>query len=176
VTGIDVDFVTDVNDICTNFAAHIIRTAGGVHNSVDTTNALLRETANSVPAAIDRLNDCAAKLTGHQQALSSGGTWHSGDDGKNTLQVAPSAKTLGQAVVLKADLRERVYERHRVQTASPASHGASDSVNDMDDPLTLPAAIAAYLDFIADETPGIPAGEAEGIGDAIAAWGFGRAA
>ncbi len=172
VTGIDVDFITDVTALCTKFTAHIIRTTGGLHGSADTTNTLLREQAYSVPTSIDRLNDLASKMIGHQRATTAGGTWHSQDDEKYSLQVAPTAKTLGQAIVLKADLRERVFERHRILTADPSSHGVADSVNTMDDPLTLPAAIVAYLDFIADDTPAIPAGEAEGIGDAQAAWGF----
>jgi hypothetical protein len=177
VTGIDVEFASDVNDLCTKFAAHIIRTAGSAHVSADTTNTLLREPVFSVPAAIERLNDLASKMIGHQRATTAGGQWHLADDEKNVLQVASSAKTLGQAVVLKADLRERCYERHREQITDPTSHGgAGDTTNTMSAPLTLPAAIVAYLDFIASNAPSIPAGESEGIGDAQAAWGFGRAA
>jgi hypothetical protein len=170
--------VADVNTLATAFEAHRIRTSGSVHNSADTTNALLREIANSTPAAIDRLNDMTSKIIGHQQALSSGGLWHNSDDGKNVLQVAPSAKTLGQAVVLKADLWERVYRRHVAQTASPPSHTSADATNDVTPVVSgsLSYAIVQYLDFIASSAPSIPAGESEGIGDAQAAWGFGRAA
>jgi hypothetical protein len=176
VSGIDVEFASDVNDLCTKFAAHIIRTAGSAHVSADTTNTLLREPAFSVPAAIERLNDLASKMIGHQRATTAGGTWHLADDEKNVLQVAPTAKTLGQAVVLKADLRERVHERHREQITDPTSHGGvGDTTNFMDAPLTLPAAIVAYLDYVADNTPSIPSGESEGLGDARAAWGFGAA-
>lgn len=74
--------------------------------------------------------------------------------------------------MLKADLRERCYGRHRAQIASPACHGVSDTNNIMADPLTLPSAIVAYLDFVATNAPSVPAGESEGIGDAQAAWGF----
>ncbi len=172
VNEIDVDFVTDVNNLASAFAAHILLTTGSVHASADSTNALLTEPANSVPAAIARLNDLAARIAGHQRAGTSGGTWHAADDGKNTLQVPPSATSLAQAVVLKADLRERVYERHRAQTASPASHGAADNTNAMTAPKKLPSAIEAFLDFVAGGSASIPSGEAEGVGDAQAAWGF----
>lgn len=173
VADVDVDFATDVNALATAYEAHRVMTGGpAVHASADTTNAMAREPANSIPAGIQRLNDLAAKLTAHQQATTSGGTWHSADDGKNTLQVGSQATTLAQAVVLKADLRERVYERHRAQTGTPASHGTADNTNTMASPLTLPAAIAAYLDFIATPTPAIPSGEAEGVGDAQASLGF----
>jgi hypothetical protein len=86
--------------------------------------------------------------------------------------VAPKAATLGEGTVLKADLRERAFERHRIQIASPACHVAPDTVNGMDPPYPLPSAIVAYLDFVATSAPSVPAGESEGIGDAQAAWGF----
>jgi len=178
VANLDVDFVTDVNAMATKYEAHRILTGGlpSVHASADTTNAMLRETANSVPAAIRRLNDIAAKLLAHMEAGTSGGTWHGGgDDGKNTLQVAPSATTLSEAVVLKADLRERSYERHRSQTSSPGSHGLADSTNFMNDPLPLPSAIVAFLDYVAAASSAV-AGEPEGIADAVAGLGFRPAA
>ena len=176
VNSLDVDFVTDVNTLCSKISAHIILTSLGgsfVHAVADTTNTLLRETANSLPGALDRLNDAASHFVAHQQATSAGGVWHSGgDDGKNLLQVAPKAATLGEGTVLKADLRERCYGRHRAQIASPACHGVADTNNIMAPPLTLPSAIVAYLDFVATNAPSVPAGESEGIGDAQAAWGF----
>jgi hypothetical protein len=140
----------------------------------DSKNVLLVEAAKSVPAGIRRLNDLASKFRGHAESGTSGGGWHAAgqDDTKNTLQVAPIAQSLGEAIVLKADLRERCYRRHIAQTSDPASHGLADGVNTIDDPLTLPATIAAYLDFVANNAPSIPAGESEGIGDAQAAWGF----
>ena len=176
VNSLDVDFVTDVNTLATKYEAHRILTSLGgsfVHAVADTSNALLREPVQSVPAAILRLNDIAEKFGAHQQATSAGGVWHAGgDDNSRVLQVAPKAATLGEATVLKADLRVRCYNRHRTLIASPACHGVSDTNNPMDDPLTLPAAIVAYLDFIATNAPSVPAGESEGIGDAQAAWGF----
>ena len=174
VGSIDVDFVTDVNDLSTAYEAHRVLVGGfsNVHVSADTTNAMLREPANSVPAAIVRLNELAVRLAAHREATSSGGAWHQFDDGKNTLQVAPSAQTLAQAIVLKADLRERSYERHRVLVASPASHPTADATNFLTDPRELPAAIVAYLDFIANATPTVAASEAQGIATAAAAWGF----
>lgn len=172
VNSLDADFITDVTTIGAAYEAHRILVTGSVHYSSDTTNALLREQAYSIPTAIQRLNDIAAKLIGHTQATSAGGTWHGFDDNLNTLQVAPSASSLAEAIVLKADLRERLYERHRGQTSAPAVHGLADNTNTIAAPATLPAAIVAYLDYVADNTPDIPAGEAEGVSDAQAAWGF----
>ena len=174
VNSLDVDFVTDTNTLCTKYLGHIAAYGfGGVHAMADSTNVLLVEAAKSVPAALRRLNDLASKFRGHAESGTAGGGWHSGgDDSKNTLQVAPGAQSLGEAVVLKADLRERCYRRHIAQIADPASHGLADGVNTIADPLPLPTAIAAYLDFVASNAPSIPAGEGEGIGDAQAAWGF----
>ena len=174
VNSLDVDFVTDTNTLCAKYLGHIAAYGfGGVHAMADSTNVLLVEAAKSVPAALRRLNDLASKFRGHAESGTAGGGWHSGgDDSKNTLQVAPGAQSLGEAVVLKADLRERCYRRHIAQIADPASHGLADGVNTIADPLPLPTAIAAYLDFVASNAPSIPAGEGEGIGDAQAAWGF----
>ena len=174
VASVDVDFVTDVNAMTAAYEAHRVLTGGfsNVHLSADATNAMLREPANSVPAAIARLNELAVRLAAHREATSSGGTWHNFDDGKSTLQVAPSAQTLAQAIVLKADLRERSYERHRVLVASPASHPTADATNFLTDPRELPAALVAYLDFIASATPTVAASEAQGVATAAASWGF----
>lgn len=172
VTDLDVEISTDVNNIATAYQAHRVLTSGSVHASSDTTNALLTEPANSVPAAIARLNDLAARIAAHQRAGSSGGTWHAADDGRNTLQVSSTATTLAQAIVLKADLRERVYRRHLAQIASPAAHGAADGTNVPTTAPSLPTALVAFLDFIAGTTASITAGEAEGIGDAQAGLGF----
>lgn len=173
------NFVTTVNTLCGAYEAHRVYGPSSVHSGTDTTNALLREAAYSNQAAIDRLNDVTEKLLGHMVALSSGGTWHNGgDDTANVLQVPRKAATLGQAVVLLADLRNRVYRRHLTQTASPASHGSTDAANDVTAAASgsMSYAIVQYLDFIASAAPSIPAGESEGSGDAQAAWGFGRAA
>lgn len=169
------DFVSSVNGACAVFEAHrVLVGIPPVHASADNTNAMLRETANSVPAAIERLNDWASKMLEHMQATSAGGTWHNADDGKNTLQVAPSARTLSEATVLLADMRERVYRRHIAQTASPASHSSADAANTLTAAASgsLSYVIMQYLDFVASNTPSIPASESEGVGDAQAAWGF----
>lgn len=173
VNSLDVDFTTDVNDICTLAAAHWLETHP-VHVSADTTNTLVYERAYSMPSAMKRLNEVVKKHLSHQAATAIGGTWHAGgDDEKNVLQVSPEATSLTAATVLKADFRERVYRRHTALIASPASHGAVDSDNAPSLPVkTLPAVIRDYLDFIATEAPGAAAGEGEGIADAQAAWGF----
>lgn len=172
VTGIDVDFDEDVNDLCEKFTDHIILTTGSVHFEADLTNTLIREPAYATASGINRLNELSSKFAGHREATLTGGDWHDSDDNKDVLAVAPFATTLAEAIVLKADLRERGYERHRVLTANPDSHGNPDNTNAMPNPLPLPVAIVAYLDFISNNAPDIPAGEGEGIGDAQAAWGF----
>jgi hypothetical protein len=175
VNSLDVDFVTDVNALCVLITAHIILVGGftSVHYEPDLTNTLQRYPAYTVLQALDRLNEAADKFTKHEEAMRSGGGWHHDDDDKNRLAVAPKAATLGEAIVLKADLRERAYRRHISQTSAPQSHGSADGTNVPSLPVkTLPAAIVAYLDFVATNAPSVPAGESEGIGDAQAAWGF----
>jgi hypothetical protein len=172
VTALDVDFVTDVNALCTAFAAHIVlEGAGPVHAAADTTNTMRREPANSVDAAIVRLNDLFDRMDGHFQSRSSGGTWHVTDDGKNVPVTAP-ATSLAGATVLKADLRERCYERHRVLVSTPAVHGAADNTNTMAAPLPLAAFIVAFLDELVNATPTSPAGEQEGAVDIGRLLGF----
>jgi hypothetical protein len=162
-----------VNALCVACAAHWLE-SHPIHTAADTTNTLIYETAYSVPAAQKRLNEVVFKHLRHQVATAIGGTWHgAGDDEKQTLQVRPEATSLGEAIVLKADFRERVYRRHLAQTASPASHGAADTDNAPAIPvLPLPAAIRDYLDFVGNATPSAASGESEGIADAAAAWGF----
>jgi hypothetical protein len=171
VTGIDVDFVEDVRTLARKMGEHFIY-ATSHPAALDTTNTLLREPAYSVPTAIAALNEAATRLQAHREATLSGGLWHSADDSKNTLQVAPSATTLAQAIVLKADLRVRSFTRHLAQILTPLVHVTTDALNGMDAPLTLPSAIAAYLDFVASHTITAASGEAEGVADAMASWGF----
>lgn len=173
VSALDVDFIADVNACCLEYEAHRVDTIS--HDGTgDTVNVLLREPAYSVPAALRRLNDWSSKIIGHTESLTSGGTWHASDDTKNTLQVKPFAGNLGEGTILKADLRERVYERHRMMTSTPAPdvHSAADELNFLADPLPLPVAIVAYLDFIATNSAGAAAGEGEGLADAQAGFGF----
>jgi len=176
VANLDVDFVTDVNAMALAYERHrILVGIPNVHNSADSTNAMLREDSASIPAAIARLNDLAQKFTNHRVATSAGGAWHNADDESSTLQVAPGATSLGEAVVLKADLRERGLERHRVIVGASSAHDSADTTNTMSDPLPLPSAIVAFLDYVAAASSAV-AGEPEGIADAVAGLGFRSAA
>ena len=171
VVDADLPFITDVNDICLLATGHMAETHPVHPGNADTTNVLLREPANSIPAAIQRLNDIVAKFAnGHMQATTAGGTWHGTDDGENTLQVKAFARSLAEAVVLKADFRERVYSRHR--SMGPDTHGGPDGDNEPQPPRELTVAIVAYLDFVANSAPTAPSGENSGAVAAQAGWGF----
>lgn len=175
VNNLDADFVTTVTLGVNAYEGHRVLTgAGPAHFVADNVNAMLRQQAWSIPTTIARLNEWAAKMTAHQMGGNAAlAAWHDEDDSKNTLQVAPTAATLGEAVVLLADLRNRVYRRHYVQVDDPDSHRAADGINTLGAPTsgTLSFAIVAYLDFVASAISAA-AGEGEGLADAQSAWGF----
>lgn len=174
VGSLDAEFIETVNLGCAAYEAHRILTGGGpVHGSADTTNVLLREFAWSVPTAIARLNDWSDKLRKHMESGTSGSTHHDEDDTRNTLQVAPTAKALGEATVLLADLRNRVYARHIAQVDDPDSHRTADVTNTVTATALgkVSYAVVQFLDYVAG---GVSAatGESEGVADAQAMWGF----
>lgn len=174
VNSLDAAFIATVNAGCDAYEAHRVLTgAGPVHFVADSTNALLREYAWSIPTAIARLNDWSDKLRKHMETGTSGPAHHDEDDTLNTLQVAPTAKDLGEAVVLLADLRNRVYVRHIPQVDDPDSHRAPDTVNIVAAIASgsLSFAIVKFLDYIAGAVSAA-AGESEGIADAQAIYGF----
>ncbi len=165
VANLDVDLATDVAALRVAYEAHRVSTGGGtVHASADTTNVVRHETPTAIAAAIDAINDFYDALTGHITAGALGGTWHDHDDGIN-VPVCGKALTLGEAVVLKADLRERVYEAHRIQVGTGVTkvHLSADSTNTMAAPLPLPVLIVALLDAIVAAVPSTPAGEQAGV-------------
>ncbi len=142
------------------YEAHRVLTSGSVHASSDTTNLVQSEPPTSDEAALDCLREIYTKLGKHMRAGATGGTWHTADDTKN-LPITPLPFTKWQAHVVASDLEERVYERHRLQTASPIAHGGADGTNTLPTPSTLTDAIVAYLDFIAANTSAVIAGENE---------------
>lgn len=165
------EFVADVNTLATRYANHIASDVPVHPGAEDTTNELVMQDAYTIPTAIDRLLELADLIPyRHMRAQ---GAWHSADDSKN-WPIAARTPTLAGAVVMLADLRERVYERHRAQTSAPASHGAADedSGSAMPDPLPLTLAIVAYLDAIADESPTANSGVQQGVADISFAFGF----
>lgn len=166
-------FIADVNALAACYDKHR-GTGSPVHeDDADAINALKRKDAYSIQAALDRLFELAGLLEAHMRQGFDAGAWHSEDDSKN-LPVAARGQSLFGGVVLLADLRERVFERHRAQIASPAAHGAADEDlgSAMIPPLPLTVAIVAYLDALAAENPTAPAGEQQGVSGLAHGLGF----
>lgn len=169
-TALDVAFVADVVALRLAYESHRLVAHGtpDVHNGSDDTNVTRRETPSSVDAGIATLNDLYEVIGSHQTQGPGGGTWHNYDDGINTIVTAKAA-SLAQAIVMKADLRERVYERHRVQVGSGAVqvHNQADTTagSAMASPLPLPILIVAFLDAIVAATETAPTGELQGASD-----------
>ncbi len=164
-TAMDAEFVADVRVLRAAYEAHRVLTTGSpeVHTAADLTNVMRRETPTAMAAALATLNDLYDQLLGHTTAGALGGTWHTNDDGIN-VPLCGKATGLGSAVVLKADLRERVLRRHRTQVGvDPVKvHGSADGASTIAAPLPLPVLIVAYLDAIALALPTAPTGEEQG--------------
>ena len=172
------DLIDGVNELLATYQSHrvqLLSGAGGiVHRSADTTNQLDRTGVSTTSAAIDLCNELRAAILGHLRNSTSLTLWHVDDDYRNELMVG-SAHTLAQATTLLADMRLRMYERHRLQdlTSSPTVHDAADDIN----PLVTPAsplddAIVAYLDAILNESTTAPANEPQGVTDLAQKFGF----
>jgi hypothetical protein len=156
------------NDLLSNYEAHIAEGAT-IHNIADSTNGVDDTEAYSDESAISLLNAIRYHMYNH---LSDGGdTWHDANDSKNVPLIGTVSNVAG-ATVLSADLRERVYERHRVQIATPAVHDNPDNTNTLAAPSLLDTVIVEYLDAFAETNPTPPAGEAEGLLDAEHLYGF----
>jgi hypothetical protein len=168
VSDLDHELVADTQSLLTNVKGHFAE-AGTIHpGGADATTVIGVDAPHSPQAAIDTLNRLHDGLMEH---MTDDGTWHSVDDTKNLPAVA-KATTLGEATVLRADLRERVYERHRVQVDSPATHGTADGDNPMSNPSRLQSFIVAFIDAIVDADPIAVAGESEGHMDIQHSLGF----
>lgn len=176
VAGLDSDLETNANDLRTNFEAHRQRVGSGpsYHLAVDWVDTMVAQASRSNQYAIGATQDAAFKIVGHLRKEAGGTQWHSEEDSENVLAVSPRCATLEQATVLSADLRERVYERHRILSSltTPASHIGADALNALAAPGLLTTAIVAYLDYVVDNNPSAAAGEAEGLADASAKYGF----
>lgn len=171
-SAMGIEFIAGADALRTAYEAHRILTAGTVHNGTgDTVNVATWQTPFVRKTAIQQLNDLADAIEGHLQEGSYATTWHDNDDTKNLPEVVKAVDESG-AYVLLVDLRERVYERHRVQIAAPAVHGAADSTNALATSGTLATAIVDFLDFLATTTPATIAGENIGSTKAQAKFGF----
>ena len=177
VNSIGNDLSTDVADLRTKYEAHRV-VVGGCHANADATNTVLRTAPNSTAGALLVLSYLEDAILGHLKDSSTAATrWHTGgagtpaDDFRN-LPITGTPGTLAQATVFCADLRYRCYARHRVQTATPASHGIADPGNALTAATVLDNVIVAYLDELATIAPAAVAGEPEGVMDARQRYGF----
>jgi hypothetical protein len=171
--SVGTDLQTGVNDLRANYEAHRVD-AGHAGAFTDTTNTVPTTAASSNVGAIDLLNEVRAALIAHLTLANTdapGSAWHTEDDLAN-LPLAADATDIRTATVLSADLRERVYERHRLETVSPNAHDAADVTNALAAPSLLDDSIVAYLDAIAAASPTAPGGESQGVQDLISRFGF----
>lgn len=177
VSVLGTDLIAGTNDVSDEYERHRQLTVGPVHVNGDTTNVVDLGDADSLDGAIALLNELQLKIVRHLTDSASATTnWHVGgvDDLLNLPLAAPAAD-LASATVLLADMRERVYERHRVQIANPSAHTTADSTNDLDDdPTLLDDIIVAYFDALADDTPTAPDNEPQGVTDLSHRFGFTR--
>jgi hypothetical protein len=176
VAAVGTDLQTGVADLRTKYEAHR-KLLSGVHIALDSTNQVSRGDPDSQAGAISLLNELRDQLLRHLwDATGALVPWHpvEEDDLKN-VPVAALATDLATATILSADLRERCYERHRVQTANPASHGSADTTNTLAAPSLLDDLIVTYLDELVKVDPSVVSGEPEGAIDAEHRYGFERA-
>lgn len=173
IASVDDDLMTGANSLRTAYEAHRVLTGGlpYVHQPADNTNITVTKAARDNQSAVQLVQDLATRITFHGRPGILDGSWHpNGWDTENILAVAPRCQTVAEATVLLADLKERVYERHRGETT--IAHGTADNTNFLADPKKLTVAIVAYLDYISAADPTAPTGQSDGIGDAIAKFGF----
>lgn len=150
-----------------NATAH--PTGGGY--AADSINAYIESTPYDIAEALQKLNKVRTMFTRHAlNSTTSSIHWHLADDTKNVPIVGP-ATTVGEAVVLYADMF-RCYEGHRSQVAAPATHPFADATNTLGTIDPLSDFIKAVLTFLADETPAVPSAENQAQVEAISLYGF----
>ena len=177
VSAMGTDLQAAVNDYLTQYEAHRVLLSS-VHANADGTNTVDRGPADSQEDAIDLLRKCHSATVAHLADSASAGTnWHTAgvDDGKNVIATAPPT-TLAEATVVLCDLRWRAYNRHRLQIASPAAHGASGDTTNLIAVAQsgLDDLIIAYLDELVALAATAPAGEPDGAVEAEHTYGFTR--
>jgi hypothetical protein len=119
------DLITLVNDIRTDFLAHIILTAGSVHGAADTSSDDgIGAAVSTVADAITRINQIRTGYEAHR--VLTAGTVHGAADSTNAITL-PAATTAPEAVALANEIKAK-YGAHRVLT-SGSVHGAADSTN-----------------------------------------------
>lgn len=167
VTALDDTLTTSVTELRTKYEAHRVHSS---HASSDTVNVMGREAPYVNRSAREALNELHDKLLAHMTT----GAYHASDDNLN-LPLCGKAGNDAEAVVLCAELRFRVYNLHRVQNASPASHTApGDTTNTLTSAKPLALTIKDFLAALANTTA--PTGEQSGAVVAMNLYGFKRAA
>lgn len=171
VVSLTPDFDVEVSAMISTFNAHLAFET--VHNTPDTVNIVTENAPFTREASIRALSVLADRMLSHLRGRSEvRGIWHELADDTANYPVAKRGRTLGEALVLKADLRERVYERHRVRLGSPSVHDAADNTNTLTPPSVLDELIVAVLDEFVRATPTAPVGEEPGAVLAARSMGF----
>ena len=172
--AIGTDLATGANDLLTEYELHrAIGGAGIVHVLADATNVATISAATSPEGALLLLNHLRTIVVSHTQTSTAagGGAWHTVDDLINT-PLAAAAVDVSTATVLSADLRERVYERHRVQIAAPATHLTADAGSALAAPSVMDNVITAFLDALVLDGNTAQDNENQGEVDLRAKYGF----
>lgn len=120
-TGVLFDLL---NELKTDYEAHRVLTAGGVHGAADSTNAVTAANATTTATAVTLANDLKTQYEAHRILTAS--SEHGAADSTNVITAADSTD-LATVLVLANDLKTQ-YEAHRVLTAGSV-HGAADSTN-----------------------------------------------
>lgn len=115
---------TLINEIYTDFNAHVILTGGGVHGASDAADVVSIASASDTATRIARINALRAAYILHI-AKTAGGV-HGAADTTDVI-VAPVATDDASALILALDMKAK-YNAHRVLTTA-AVHGAADSTN-----------------------------------------------
>jgi len=185
VATVGTDLQTGVNDLRAKYEAHRTNTGATFHvdsggvASPDSVNIVEETDADSQEGAIELLNIISENIGRHERISSSSNpAWHIDDDLKNLL-LSKAAVNLATATVMSAELRERVYERHRLQSSvmpapfdNPNCHIRQDDINALSPPSLLDDVIVAFLDVLAEPDPTAAPGESEGVIDAAHMYGF----
>lgn len=169
VSSLGVSLKTAVSELRAKYVAHLVQ--AGVHPSNDTTNTYPYSSPESVEDAVQQMGVLRTYLERHlMNGTQHSPAWHTADDTKNVF-VTGYPVSLADAIVSYADAR-RVYEAHRIQTASPASHSVADSTNTLSAVDKLSDAIIAVINYLRSTSPSTPSGSEAGSYLLTAMYGF----
>ncbi len=115
---------TLLNEIKTDFNAHAILTAGGVHGAADNADVVATADATNTATRIALANALRAAYELHR--IKTAGGVHGAADATNVI-TKPVATDDHTALVLAIEIKTR-YNLHRVKV-SASTHGAADNTN-----------------------------------------------